>query len=225
MRRRPLETGSESAASDATEPAAGAKVPATLRDPGAIRFWIAIVLTGLCAGLGAALLTLLFNAAQELAWGASEPSALLEAARQASPERHVGLLLAAGLVDRRGSMAADAAHERQQHRHHGGDLVSGRPHAGVENARQRGAVDRHRRHGRSARPRRRARSRSARSSAICSRACRSCRTSSVAWWSRSAPARAWPRSTACRSAARCLRSKCCAERWRCGWSSRRSPPR
>ena len=80
-----METGSESAALGATEPAAGAKVPATLRDPGAIRFWIAVVLTGLCAGLGAALLTLLFDAAQEIAWGAAEPSALFEAARQASP--------------------------------------------------------------------------------------------------------------------------------------------
>ncbi len=77
---------------------AGAKVPATLRDPGAIRFWTAIVLTGLCAGVGAALLTLLFDAAQALAWGAASPSGLLEAAWQASPERHIGLLLAAGLA-------------------------------------------------------------------------------------------------------------------------------
>jgi CIC family chloride channel protein len=92
--RPALELGSQSAA----EPAAGAKVPATLRDPGAIRFWITVVLTGLCAGLGAALLTLLFNVAQALAWGAAEPSALLEAAEHASPERHVGLLLAAGLA-------------------------------------------------------------------------------------------------------------------------------
>src|SRR5271163_5013545 len=97
-RRRALETGSETAPSDATEPAAGAKVPATLLDPGAIRFWIAIVLTGLCAGLGAALLTVLFDIAQELAWGAAEPSALLQAAWRASPERHVGLLLAAGVA-------------------------------------------------------------------------------------------------------------------------------
>ena len=93
-----METGSETAASDATEPAGGAKVPATLRDPGGIRFWIAIVLTGLCAGLGAALLTVLFDVAQEFAWGAAEPSALLQAAWQASPKRHVGLLLAAGLA-------------------------------------------------------------------------------------------------------------------------------
>jgi chloride channel protein, CIC family len=93
-----LETGSETAPSNASEPAASAKVPATLRDPGAIRFWIAIVLTGLCAGLGAALLTLLFDVAQDLAWDAADPSALLQAAWRASPQRHVGLLLAAGLA-------------------------------------------------------------------------------------------------------------------------------
>src|ERR1700733_5714190 len=98
MRRRALEPVSKAAASDAVEPGTSAKVPPTLRDPGGIRFWIAIVLTGLCAGLGAALLTVLFDVAQEFAWGAAEPSALLQAAWQASPKRHVGLLLAAGLA-------------------------------------------------------------------------------------------------------------------------------
>lgn len=80
------------------EPQSGANVPATLRDPGAIHFWTAVVLTGLCAGLGAALLTLLFKASQALAWGAAEPSALIEAARQASPQLHIGLLFGAGLA-------------------------------------------------------------------------------------------------------------------------------
>ena len=95
-----MEFGSKPAAPGAAEaPApAGAKVPATLRDPGALRFWLAVALTGLCAGLGAAALTLLFRAAQELAWGVADPSALFEAARQASPLRHVALLLGAGLL-------------------------------------------------------------------------------------------------------------------------------
>jgi H+/Cl- antiporter ClcA len=93
-----VEIGSKAAGSAAAEPAAAAKVPATLREPGAIRFWITVALTGLCAGLGAALLSVLFKAAQELAWGAPEPSTLLEAARRASPERHLALLLAAGLI-------------------------------------------------------------------------------------------------------------------------------
>ena len=93
-----MDRGSQSTALGAAEPAASAKVPATLRDPGAIRFWTAVVLTGLCAGLGAALLTLLFDVAQALAWGAAGPSELLQAARQASPERHLAMLLAAGLA-------------------------------------------------------------------------------------------------------------------------------
>ena len=90
--------GSKSATANAAAPEAGARVPATLRDPGAFRFWIAVALTGLAAGIGAALLTLFFKAVQELAWGVNEPSALLEAARQASPLHHVVLLLLAGLV-------------------------------------------------------------------------------------------------------------------------------
>jgi hypothetical protein len=79
MRRPELENGSKSAATDA-QPEAGAGAPTSLRDPAAPRFWIAVALTGLSAGLGAALLTLLFKAVQTLAWGTSEPSALLEAA-------------------------------------------------------------------------------------------------------------------------------------------------
>jgi CIC family chloride channel protein len=99
IRKPALELGSEPHAGDAAQPSPpGAKVPATLRDPGTIPFWIAVVLTGLGAGVGAALLTLLFDVAQELAWGAADPAALFEAARQASPERHLGLLLAAGLA-------------------------------------------------------------------------------------------------------------------------------
>jgi chloride channel protein, CIC family len=100
-----LDTGPESAAPGAAEPAAHDKVPATLRDPGAIRFWIAVVLTGLCAGLGAALLTMLFKAIGLLAWGATTPSALLEAAWGASPQRHIGLLLGAGLAISLGQLA------------------------------------------------------------------------------------------------------------------------
>jgi chloride channel protein, CIC family len=105
MRRRALDKGPESATLGAVEPAPRDKVPATLRDPGAIRFWIAVVLTGLCAGIGAALLTLLFDAVQEIAWGAASPAALFEAARQASPELHVGLLVGAGLAVSVGQLA------------------------------------------------------------------------------------------------------------------------
>src|SRR5271166_3381215 len=82
-----------------------AEVPGSLRDPGALRFWPAVVLTGLAAGIGAALLTWLFREVLELAWGASEPSALAEAARAASPQRHIALMLGAGLITGAGQWA------------------------------------------------------------------------------------------------------------------------
>ena len=94
-----METGLEAAARDAAQPSpAGGKVPATLRDPGALSFWLAVLLTGFAAGLGAAALTWLFKAVQELAWGVAEPSMLIEAARNASPMLHVAILVGAGLV-------------------------------------------------------------------------------------------------------------------------------
>jgi chloride channel protein, CIC family len=82
----------------AAPPPDGGKVPATLSDPGALNFWLAVALTGFCAGLGAAALTWLFKTVQELAWGAAEPSKLVEAARNASPSLHVAILFGAGLV-------------------------------------------------------------------------------------------------------------------------------
>lgn len=74
------------------------EVPASLRDPGARPFWIAVVLTGVAAGVGAALLTALLKEVQGLAWGASEPTELTEAVRRASPERHLLLLFGAGVL-------------------------------------------------------------------------------------------------------------------------------
>ncbi|MGA8715852.1 MAG: chloride channel protein [Roseiarcus sp.] len=82
----------------AIEPEPESEVPGSLRDAGALRFWLAVVLTGLAAGIGAALLTALLREVQGLAWGAGEPSALTEAARAASPGRHIALLFSAGLV-------------------------------------------------------------------------------------------------------------------------------
>ena len=76
----------------------GAKVPASFRDPGALSFWLAVVLTGLAAGVGAALLTLLLKEVQWLAWGIGEPSELSDAARRAGAWRHVALLVSAGLL-------------------------------------------------------------------------------------------------------------------------------
>ena len=99
MRRPQLESGSNLPPPNAAAPTpAGGRVPATLRDPGALGFWLAVALTGVCAGLGAAALTLVFKTVQQLAWGTAEPEALLEAAREASPLWHVGLLFGAGLI-------------------------------------------------------------------------------------------------------------------------------
>jgi H+/Cl- antiporter ClcA len=94
-----LEPGPKPPARDAaaTSPNGG-KVPATLADPGALNFWLAVALTGVFAGLGAAALTWLFKTVQELAWDAAEPSKLIEASRNASPSLHVAVLFAAGLV-------------------------------------------------------------------------------------------------------------------------------
>ncbi|MGO8739486.1 chloride channel protein [Rhodoblastus sp.] len=75
-----------------------ADIPATLADPGALRFWGAVLLTGVAAGIGAALLTALLMAVQRLAWGVPDPAALTDAVRAASPLRHVLLLLGAGLL-------------------------------------------------------------------------------------------------------------------------------
>jgi H+/Cl- antiporter ClcA len=75
---------------------ASGRIPATLVQPGAVRFWIAVVLIGLGAGLSAAGLTLLLEAVQHWMWPA--PGTLLEAAAAASAWRHVLILVGAGLV-------------------------------------------------------------------------------------------------------------------------------
>ena len=42
------------------------KIPATLTRPGAARFWLAVLLTGIGAGIGAAVLTRLLQLVQHL---------------------------------------------------------------------------------------------------------------------------------------------------------------
>jgi chloride channel protein, CIC family len=70
-------------------------IPPTLRSPGAIPFWAAVLLTGVGAGIAAALLTTLLFAVQHRAWPAPH---LLDAAAQAGPWRHVLILLGAGAL-------------------------------------------------------------------------------------------------------------------------------
>jgi len=72
-------------------------IPSTLRHPGALYFWLAILLTGIATGIGAVLLTKLLEVVQHLAWRGSATN-ILEAAQQASPWRHVFVLLGAALV-------------------------------------------------------------------------------------------------------------------------------
>jgi predicted phage tail protein len=73
------------------------RIPATLTKPGAARFWLAVVLTGIGAGASAAALSLVLSEAQHLAWPSANGE-LLDAATAAGPWRHIFVLLGAGLL-------------------------------------------------------------------------------------------------------------------------------
>lgn len=75
----------------------GDSIPSTLGHPSAGRFWLAVLLTGAGAGLGAAALTRLLEAVQHLMWPGAGVG-LLEGAERASAARHVLVLLGAGLL-------------------------------------------------------------------------------------------------------------------------------
>ncbi len=82
----------------ATPPAPNSDtIPSTLLRPGAMQFWLAVVLTGIGTGIGAAALTRLLEAVQRIAWKGSGAN-LLEAAAHSGAWRHVIVLLGAGLV-------------------------------------------------------------------------------------------------------------------------------
>ncbi len=78
-------------------------IPSTLARPGAVRFWLAVIFTGIGAGIGGALLTRLLELVQHVMWG-GEGIDLLSAASSASPWRHILVLLGAGLVTGAGQM-------------------------------------------------------------------------------------------------------------------------
>jgi H+/Cl- antiporter ClcA len=86
---------------DALHESAG-KIPATLTHQGATRFWLAVLLTGVGTGIGAALLTRLLYVVQQLAWPGPD---LLDAAAGAGAWRHVVVLLGAGLLTGAGQLA------------------------------------------------------------------------------------------------------------------------
>lgn len=78
-------------------------IPATLGQPGALTFWLAVLLTGVGAGLGAVLLTGLLDRVQHLVWPG--PGTLLDAAERAGAGRHVLALAGAGLLTGLGQAA------------------------------------------------------------------------------------------------------------------------
>jgi chloride channel protein, CIC family len=72
-------------------------IPSTLVQPGAIRFWLAVLLTGIGTGAAAAALTRLLEVVQQFMWNGSGTN-LLGAAQRAGAWRHVAVLLGAGLI-------------------------------------------------------------------------------------------------------------------------------
>ncbi len=78
-------------------------IPTTLASPGALRFWLAVCLIGVTTGLAAAALTRLLEIVQHVAWHGSGTN-ILAAARQASFERHVAVLLAAAILTGAGQL-------------------------------------------------------------------------------------------------------------------------
>ncbi len=80
-----------------------AGIPATLSQPGAGRFWLAVLLTGVGTGLGAAALTRLLELVQRVAWQGS-PTNILQAAEHAGAARHILVLLAGGILTGAGQL-------------------------------------------------------------------------------------------------------------------------
>ncbi len=72
-------------------------IPSSFSSPGAGRFWLAVFFTGLATGIGAILLTRLLMVVEAFVWNGTGTD-LLRAAEQATPQRHVVVLLCGGLV-------------------------------------------------------------------------------------------------------------------------------
>src|ERR1039457_4382468 len=81
----------------------GDMIPSTLARPGAAPFWLAVLLTGIGAGIAAAALTRLLEMVQHIMWNGSGAN-LLEAAERAGAWRHILVLLGACLVTRAGQI-------------------------------------------------------------------------------------------------------------------------
>jgi chloride channel protein, CIC family len=81
-----------------------ARIPATLLQAGAPRFWLAALGTGIGAGVSAIVLTRLLESVQHLVWAGSGTH-ILEAATGAGAWRHIFVLLGAGVVVGLGQLA------------------------------------------------------------------------------------------------------------------------
>lgn len=79
------------------------RIPSTLLHPRALHFWLAVALTGISTGLGAALLTKLLEVVQRVAWHGSATD-ILAAAQHASLTRHILILLSAALLTGTGQL-------------------------------------------------------------------------------------------------------------------------
>jgi H+/Cl- antiporter ClcA len=75
----------------------GNSIPSTLQSPNAVRFWLAVLFTGVGTGIGAAALTRLLELVQHIAWHGSGTN-ILAAAQHATPMRHILVLLSAAVL-------------------------------------------------------------------------------------------------------------------------------
>jgi chloride channel protein, CIC family len=76
-------------------PITGTEIPPTLLSKGAMGFWMAVVLTGTGAGVGAVVLTALLEQVQHFMWPGRD---LIDAATHADAWRHVVVLSSAGAL-------------------------------------------------------------------------------------------------------------------------------
>ena len=83
-----------------------------------MQFWLAVLVTGIAAGLGAGLLMLLLNAVQSIAWGKGTGD-FLDAIQRDGPIRRVGILVLAGAI-----VAASRSLLRLGKSGHSGDLTA-----------------------------------------------------------------------------------------------------
>jgi hypothetical protein len=72
------------------------RIPASLSQPGAVAFWLAIALTGIGTGVSAAVLTKVLELVQRLAWPGD--ASVLVAATRSGPWQHLLVLMGAGVL-------------------------------------------------------------------------------------------------------------------------------